>query len=58
MFPLDIPPHYKIQHFDIKDIDLDKVEINDNKLHLKLRFISQIISIKEEDDYYIIKWKK
>ena len=49
---------YKIQHFDIKDIDLDKVEINDNKLHLKLRFISQIISIKEEDDYYIIKWKK
>lgn len=49
---------YKVQHMYIKDIDLDKVEVNDNKLHLKLRFISQIISIKEEDEYYIIKWKK
>lgn len=50
--------NYKIQHCYIKDIELDKINLDEQKLHLHLRFISQIIEILEENDCYNITWKK
>ncbi len=48
---------YKIQGVYIKDIKINNLNI-ENKIHLELKFISQIINIAEFEDYYEITWKK
>lgn len=48
---------YKIQGMSIKDIEINNQNI-ENKTHLELKFISQIINIAEFEDYYEITWKK